>query len=129
MPAAARSTPRSRGTATSRPARRTSRWASTTAGARHSTSSSSMPRPGISGPDRLSELHIRPVAAADPAALLRFELEHRAYFERWVNARDPAFYSADGVAAAIAAAQAAWAAGHAFQYLVIGGSRPVGRAN
>ena len=88
-----------------------------------------MPRPGISGPDRLSDLHIRPVAAADAAALLRFELDHRAYFERWVNGRDPAFYSTDGVATAIAAAQTAWAAGHAFQYVVIEGSRLVGRVN
>jgi [ribosomal protein S5]-alanine N-acetyltransferase len=45
----------------------------------------------------LSGLAIRPVAAADAPALLRFELEHRAYFESWVNARDPAFYSAQGV--------------------------------
>jgi len=77
----------------------------------------------------LSDLRIRPVAAGDAAALLRFELEHRAYFERWVNARDPAFYSAAGVAAAVAAAEAAWAAGQAFQYLVVEGDRIVGRVN
>lgn len=77
----------------------------------------------------MSTLHIRPVAAADAAALLRFEIEHRAYFERWVQARDPAFYSADGVAAAIAAAEAAWATGHAYQYLVVDGDRLVGRVN
>jgi len=69
------------------------------------------------------------VAAADAAALLRFELEHRAYFERWVNARDPAFYSAGGVAAAIAAAEDAWADGCAFQYLIVEGERIVGRVN
>ena len=51
----------------------------------------------------MSDLRIRPVAAGDAAALLRFELEHRAYFERWVSARDPAFYSAAGVAASAAA--------------------------
>jgi len=77
----------------------------------------------------LSGLHIRPVAAADAAALLRFELAHRAYFERWVQARDPAFYSATGVAAAIAAAESARAAGQAFQYLVVDGERIVGRVN
>jgi ribosomal-protein-alanine N-acetyltransferase len=69
------------------------------------------------------------VAAGDAVALLRFELEHRAYFERWVNARDPAFYNASGVAAAIAAAEAAWAADQAFQYLVVEGQRIVGRIN
>ncbi|MBW8758190.1 MAG: GNAT family N-acetyltransferase [Burkholderiales bacterium] len=77
----------------------------------------------------MSGIHLRPVAAADAAALLRFELEHRAYFERWVQARDPAFYSADGVAAAIAAAETARAAGQAFQYLVVEGQRIVGRVN
>lgn len=77
----------------------------------------------------MGTLRIRPVAAADAAALLRFEIEHRAYFERWVQARDPAFYSAQGVAAAIAAAESAWAAGQAFQYLVVEDARIVGRVN
>jgi hypothetical protein len=52
-------------------------------------------------------LRIRPVARADAAALLCFELEHRAFFERWINARDPKFYSEPGVAAAIASAETA----------------------
>ncbi len=77
----------------------------------------------------MSELSIRPVAAGDADALLSFELEHRAYFERWVNARDPAFYSLQGVAHAIAAAEAARAADQAFQYLVIEDERIVGRVN
>jgi ribosomal-protein-alanine N-acetyltransferase len=77
----------------------------------------------------LDAIRIRPVAAADVAALLRFELAHRAYFERWVQARAPAFYSDGGVADAIAAAQAAWAGGDAFQYLVVEGERIVGRVN
>jgi ribosomal-protein-alanine N-acetyltransferase len=77
----------------------------------------------------LSELSIRPVVVADADALLRFELEHRAYFERWVNARDPAFYSPQGVAQAIAAAEAARGADQAFQYLVIEDERIVGRVN
>jgi ribosomal-protein-alanine N-acetyltransferase len=69
------------------------------------------------------------VAAADAPALLGFELEHRAYFESWVNARDPAFYSVQGVAAAIAAAEAAWAKDQAFQYLIVEDGRIVGRVN
>lgn len=77
----------------------------------------------------MSGLAIRPVAAADAPALLRFELAHRAYFERWVNARDPRYYSEQGVAAAIAAAEAAWAADQAFQYLVVEDGRLVGRVN
>ena len=74
-------------------------------------------------------LRIRPVAHADAVALLRFELEHRAFFERWINARDPKFYSEQGVAAAIASAEAAWANDQAFQYLVVEDERIVGRVN
>jgi ribosomal-protein-alanine N-acetyltransferase len=77
----------------------------------------------------LSGLAIRPVVAGDAAALLRFELEHRAYFERWVNARDPKFYSEQGVDAAIAAAEAARAGDQAFQYLIVEDGRIVGRVN
>jgi ribosomal-protein-alanine N-acetyltransferase len=77
----------------------------------------------------LSALSIRPVAAGDAEALLRFEIAHRAYFERWVNARAPTFYSEAGVAAAIAAAEAARADDQAFQYLVVDGGRIVGRVN
>ena len=74
-------------------------------------------------------LRIRPVAAGDADALLRFELVHRTYFERWINARDPQFYSAQGVAAAIAAAEAAWANDQAYQYLVVEDERIIGRVN
>ena len=77
----------------------------------------------------MSEIAIRPVAAADAAALLRFELAHRAYFESWVNARDPSYYSEQGVAAAIAAAETARVNDQAFQYLVVEGARIVGRVN
>ncbi len=77
----------------------------------------------------MATLRIRPLAAGDAAALLRFELEHRAYFERWVNARDPRFYSEHGVAAAIAASEAARANDLAFQYLVVEDQRIVGRVN
>ena len=77
----------------------------------------------------MTGLLIRPAAAADAADLLRFELAHRAYFEHWINARDPAFYSERGVAAAIATAEAARANDQAFQYLVIEDGRLVGRVN
>jgi len=77
----------------------------------------------------LSGVRIRPVAAADADTLLRFELAHRAYFETWVNHRDPSFYSAQGVAAAIAAAESARARDQAFQYLIEDDGRLVGRVN
>ncbi|MEP6503642.1 MAG: GNAT family protein [Betaproteobacteria bacterium] len=72
---------------------------------------------------------IRRLADDDAEALLRFELANRAYFESWVNAREPAFYSEQGVRAAIAASAAAWDADEAFQYLVIDAGRIVGRVN
>ena len=77
----------------------------------------------------MSELALRAVASGDAAALLRFELEHRAYFERWVNARDPAYYSEQGVATAIAFAESARAADQAFQYLIVEDDRILGRIN
>ena len=77
----------------------------------------------------MSGVAIRRVTASDAPALLSFELTHRVYFESWINARDPAFYSDQGVAAAIAAAEAAWAADQAFHYLVVEDGRIVGRVN
>jgi [ribosomal protein S5]-alanine N-acetyltransferase len=77
----------------------------------------------------LSGIRIRPVVAADATELLRFELAHRAYFERWVNARDPSFYSEQGVAAAITAAEMGRAHDHAHQYLIVDDGRLVGRVN
>ena len=77
----------------------------------------------------MTGLSIRPVAARDAAELLRFELAHRAYFERWVNRRDPSLYSEHGVAEAIAAAEAARAHDQAFQFLILDGDRLVGRVN
>ena len=77
----------------------------------------------------MAELRIRPPAAADAAALLSFELAHRAYFERWVNARDPRFYSEQGVAAAISAAATARSNDQAYQYLIVEDERIVGRVN
>jgi ribosomal-protein-alanine N-acetyltransferase len=76
-----------------------------------------------------ADLRIRPLTGDDAGALLQFEVEHRAFFERWINARDPSFYSAHGVEAAIAAAETARAQDQAFQYLVVEGGRIVGRVN
>lgn len=45
---------------------------------------------------------MRTLAPGDAGALLAFKLANRAWFERHVEARDPAFYSPDGVARHIA---------------------------
>lgn len=73
---------------------------------------------------------LRTLAPGDAGALLAFELANRAWFERHVEARDPAFYSADGVARHIAHyldghASGAW---HPCVLLDADG-RIVGRAN
>ena len=52
-----------------------------------------------------SALQLRPPAAADADELLDFELRNRAFFEAHINARPSAYYSADGVRAAIETAR------------------------
>jgi ribosomal-protein-alanine N-acetyltransferase len=77
----------------------------------------------------LSGLCIRRPVADDADELLRFERINRAYFEARINARDPDFYSEQGVHAALAEAESAWDSGRAFQYLVFDDGRLVGRVN
>jgi ribosomal-protein-alanine N-acetyltransferase len=74
-------------------------------------------------------LSIRPPRAEDAAELLDFECRNRAWFESTINARDPAYYSAAGIAAAIGEADAARAADRAHQFLVHDDGRLVGRVN
>ncbi|MDN4051575.1 GNAT family protein [Massilia sp. YIM B02763] len=61
---------------------------------------------------------LAPPAAADVEPLLAFELANRAFFEAHINARPAAYYSRDGVARAIAAAQADALADRGYQFLV-----------
>lgn len=73
---------------------------------------------------------IRTLRADDAAALLAFEIANRAWFERHIEPRDPAFYSPQGVAAHIAAylnghAEGSW---HPF-VLEDAAGQVVGRAN
>ena len=74
-------------------------------------------------------MRIRPPRDDDAADLLAFELRNRAWFESMINARDPSYYSAAGVAAAIEEAGAARAADRAHQFLVLDDGRLVGRVN
>ena len=74
-------------------------------------------------------IRIRPPRDDDAADLLAFELRNRAGFESMINARDPSYYSAAGVAAAIEEAGAARAADRAHQFLVLDDGRLVGRVN
>ena len=71
------------------------------------------PSPTTPPPVHLTRLH-----AADADALLAFELHNRAFFEARINARPAAFYSTEGVRAAIAQAERDAAADHGHAWLV-----------
>jgi len=73
---------------------------------------------------------IRPPTPEDAAGLLAFELENRAWFERWVHARDPAYYRLEAMHAAIEEAARERVAGSGHQYVAFGADgRIVGRVN
>ena len=77
----------------------------------------------------IADLRIDPLEMRDLDALLAFELRNRAWFESMINARDPSFYSAEGVAQAIEKACQGRAEDRTYQYLVWDGPRLVGRVN
>jgi len=72
---------------------------------------------------------IREPVLDDTERLLAFELENRRYFESWINARDDAYYSHDGVLRAIELAAGASRDDLAYQYLAFVGDQLVGRVN
>lgn len=74
-------------------------------------------------------LHLSPPTQADAELLLDFELTNRAYFEGWINARDPAYYDLDQVRQAIATAIQERSQDRAYQYLIRAGDTLVGRVN
>jgi len=73
------------------------------------------------------ELH-RPTPA-DAEELLAFELDNRAYFEHWINARPASYYSLEAVRQAIDAAARERTADTAHQFLIKAEGRIVGRIN
>ncbi len=66
---------------------------------------------------------------ADAEELFAFECDNRAYFERCVNARDPAYYQLDAVKHAIASAASERAAEKSHQFLIKADGVIVGRIN
>ncbi|WP_229477118.1 GNAT family N-acetyltransferase [Massilia rubra] len=73
---------------------------------------------------------MRILAHGDAEALLTFELANRAWFERHVEAREPAFYSPGGVARHIAQYLQGHASGAWHPCVLLDGEgRIVGRAN
>ncbi|SDF98630.1 MULTISPECIES: GNAT family N-acetyltransferase [unclassified Duganella] len=76
-------------------------------------------------------MNIRLLQADDDTRLLAFELDNRSWFEQHVEARDPAFYSADGVQAHIADCLDSHAAGRMHPCVLTSddGAVILGRAN
>jgi len=74
-------------------------------------------------------LKISPPTLSDADALLAFEVENRAYFEQWINARPNDYYSASGIREAIGAATRDMGGDRAYQYLVRLNEIIVGRVN
>lgn len=74
-------------------------------------------------------LTIRHPTLNDADALLAFEIDNRAYFEHWINARRADYYSLEAVHEAISAALTDIDKDRAYQYLVCSGDAIVGRVN
>ncbi|MGK5080979.1 GNAT family N-acetyltransferase [Janthinobacterium sp. HLX7-2] len=77
----------------------------------------------------LDRLQLHPPTSADIPGLLAFELENRAYFESWVTARAPSYYSADAIAAAIEQSQRERQQDITHQYLAKLDGQIIGRVN
>lgn len=77
----------------------------------------------------LDRLQLLPPSSADLPALLAFELDNRAYFERWVTARAPSYYHQEAIAAAIEQAQRERQQDLAYQYLAKLDGQIIGRVN
>lgn len=80
-------------------------------------------------PTSTQNLRIARPEPSDAEALLQFELDNRAYFEHWINARSPDYYSLPAVQVAIEIAQREARADLSHQFLVKDGENIVGRVN
>lgn len=74
-------------------------------------------------------IQLHPLASADTHELLKFELENRSYFETWVAARAPSYYSLETIAAVIEQAQRERQQDLSHQYLAKLDGHIVGRVN
>jgi ribosomal-protein-alanine N-acetyltransferase len=78
----------------------------------------------------MNPVRIRTLQSTDVEALLRFELDNREWFERYIDARDSAFYSVQGVTDHIAAYLSDYAAGSWHPFVIEEpDGKIVGRAN
>ncbi|MBV5337837.1 MAG: GNAT family N-acetyltransferase, partial [Deltaproteobacteria bacterium] len=78
----------------------------------------------------MGAVKIRTLQTTDAEILLKFELENREWFERHIEARDPAFYSLSGVTEHIAEYLSGFADGTWHPFVIEdSGGKIVGRAN
>ncbi|QXI31315.1 GNAT family N-acetyltransferase [Pseudomonas vanderleydeniana] len=78
----------------------------------------------------MSAFSVRKLEAGDAQALLAFEIRNRAWFESQIDARDPSFYTPQGVTAHIADYLSGFAAGTWHPFVIEDASGTiVGRAN
>lgn len=78
----------------------------------------------------MNTFRIRELKNTDAEALLAFEIRNRAWFESHIDARDPAFYSLQGVAEHIESYLSDFAIGIWHPFVIEDGNeRIVGRAN
>ena len=77
----------------------------------------------------MNTLHICCPTRSDAQSILAFESANRAYFEQWINARDPSYYSLGAVRRAIDEGNADREADRAYPFLVKQGDQLVGRVN
>ncbi len=75
------------------------------------------------------DIQIHAPCLGDAEELLAFETRNRAWFESVINAREPSYYSEEGIRTAIAEAFDAQVADRGYQFLVRAGRRLVGRVN
>ena len=80
-------------------------------------------------PATTENLQLARPAPSDAEALLQFELKNRAYFEQWINARSPDYYSLPAVQVAIEIAQREARADLSHQFLIKDADTIVGRVN
>ncbi|ASL46469.1 Putative ribosomal N-acetyltransferase YdaF [Burkholderia sp. AD24] len=81
----------------------------------------------LQGKNRMVQIH--PLTLNDAGPLLQFELQNRAYFEHWINARDTGFYNIESVKTSIETAQRETRDDKAYQFLVKRDEEIVGRIN
>ena len=77
----------------------------------------------------MNDISLVPLNHDDAEELFEFELRHRAYFERWINARSPDFYHIDAVRQSIAESLRNRERDLAYNYLIKEAGRIVGRIN